>query len=79
MRQQPPNSSFSLMFTLMLTITSRKKTVEVENSGKTMTFYESIHAFAQISETTNVDGSNYRLFESIPAVPGTSNHQGLTV
>ena len=44
-----------------------------------MTFYESIRAFPKISETPVCDHSNYRLFERIPAVPGTSNNRGLTV
>ena len=39
-------------------ITSRKTRVEVANSGKTMTFYESIRAFPQILEN-----SHFRSFE----------------
>ena len=39
-------------------ITSRKTWVEVANSGKTMTFYESIQAFPKISEN-----SHFRSFE----------------
>ena len=45
-----------------------------------MTFYENIRAFPKISiETPVFDHLNYRLFERIPAVPGTSNNRGLTV
>ena len=60
-------------------ITSRKTRFEVANSGKTMTFYESVRAFPKISENSVFDHSNYRLFEKILAVPGTSNNRGLTV
>ena len=44
-----------------------------------MTFNESIRAVQKISETPVFDHSNYRLFEKIPAVPGTLNNQGFTV
>ena len=44
-----------------------------------MTFLESIRAFPKIPKTPVFDHSNYRLFERIPAVPGTSNKRGLTV
>ena len=56
--------------------TSRKTRVEVANSGKTITFYESIRAFPKISENFR-----FRSFELpiILAVPGTSNNRGLTV
>ena len=60
-------------------ITSRKTRVEVANSGKTMTFYESIELFRKYPKTSDFDHSNYRLFERIPVVPGTSNNRGLTV
>ena len=46
-------------------VTLRKTRVEVANSGKTMTFYESIQAFPQIYDFNN---SNCRLFERILAV-----------
>ena len=35
--------------------------------------------FRKYPKTPVFDHSNYRLFEKIPAVPGTSNNQGLTV
>ena len=49
-----------------------------------MTFLESIRAFPKTSENGNpktpvFDHSNYRFFERIPVVPGSSNNQGLTV
>ena len=55
-------------------ITSRKTRFEVANSGKIMTFYESIRAYPEISVN-----ARFRSFERIPAVPGTSNNRGLTV
>ena len=57
----------------------RKTRVEVANSGKTMTFYERSELFRKYPKTSVFDHSNYRLFERIPAVPGTSNNRGLTV
>ena len=60
-------------------IFSRKTRVEVANSGKTMTFYENTELFRKYPKTSDFDHSNYRLFERIPAVPGTSNNRGLTV
>ena len=60
-------------------LTSRKTRVEVENSGKTMTFYERSELFRKYPKTPVSDHSNYRLFERIHAVPGTSNNRGLTV
>ena len=57
-------------------ITSRTR-VEVANSGKTMMFYAELYRI--YPKTPIFDHSNYRLFERIPAVPGTSNNQGLTV
>ena len=60
-------------------ITSRKTRVEVANSGKTMTFYERSELFRKYPKTPVFDHSNYRLFERIHAVPGTSNNRGLTV
>ena len=53
--------------------------VEVANSGKTMTFYERSELFRKCPKNPVFDHSNYRLFERIPAVPGTSNNRGLTV
>ena len=44
-----------------------------------MTFYESSELFRKYSKTPVFDHSNYRLFERIHAVPGTSNNRGLTV
>ena len=44
-----------------------------------MTFYESIELFRKYPKTSDFDHSNYRLFERIPAVPGTWNNRGLTV
>ena len=35
--------------------------------------------FRNYPKTPDFDHSNYRLFEMIPAVPGTSNDRGLTV
>ena len=35
--------------------------------------------FRKCPKTFDLDNSNYRLFERIPAVPDTSNNQGLTV
>ena len=35
--------------------------------------------FRKYPKTSDFDHSNYRLFERIPAVPGTSNNRGLTV
>ena len=60
-------------------ITSWKLQVEVANSGKTMTFYESIQLFQKYPKTPDFDHSNYLLFERISAIPGTSNNRGLTV
>ena len=60
-------------------ITSRKTRVEVANSVKTMTFYEMSELFRKYPKTPVFDHSNYRLFERIHAVPGTSNNRGLTV
>ena len=34
--------------------------------------------FRKYPKTPDFDHSNYRLFERIPEVPGTSNNQGLT-
>ena len=48
-------------------------------SVKTMTFYERSELFRKYPKTPVFDHSNYRLFERIPAVPGTSNNRGLTV
>ena len=44
-----------------------------------MTFYERFKLFRKYPKTPVFDHSNYRLFERIPAVPGTSNNRGLTV
>ena len=60
-------------------ITSRKTRVECANSAKTMTFYERSERFRKYPKTPVFDNSNYRLFERIHAVPGTSNNRGLTV
>ena len=81
MRPHPQRSSFSIMLSQMYyyIISSQKKRVEVANSGKTMTFYERSELFRKYLKTTVFDHSNYRLFERIPAVPGTSNNRGLTV
>ena len=49
------------------------------NSGKTMTFYERSELFRKYPKTPVFDHSNYRLFERIHVVPGTSNNRGLTV
>ena len=35
--------------------------------------------FRKYPKTSDFDHSNYRLFERIPAVPGTSKNRGLTV
>ena len=35
--------------------------------------------FRKYPKTSDFDHSNYRLFERIPAVPGTSNNRGFTV
>ena len=35
--------------------------------------------YRKCPKTPDFDHSNYRLFEMIPAVPGTSNNRGLTV
>ena len=35
--------------------------------------------FQKYPKTSDFDHSNYRLFERIPGVPGTSNNRGLTV
>ena len=40
---------------------------------KTSEFYQ------KYPQTTDFDNQNYKLFERIPAVPDTSNNQGLTV
>ena len=60
-------------------ITSRKSQVEVANSGKTMTLYESIQAFQKISENSRFQSFELPIIERIPVVPGTSNNRGLTV
>ena len=44
-----------------------------------MTFYERSELFRKYPKTAVFDHSNYRLFERIHAVPGTSNNRGLTV
>ena len=44
-----------------------------------MTFYERSELFRKYPKTPVFDHSNYRLFERIHAVPGTSNNRGLTV
>ena len=44
-----------------------------------MTFSERFELFRKYPKTPVFDHSNYRLFERIPAVPGTSNNRGLTV
>ena len=51
-------------------ITSRKTQVEVANS----TFYEKSELFRKYPKTPVFDHSNNRLFERIPAAPGTSNN-----
>ena len=55
-RDDEASTSKELIFFNALTdvsITSRKTRVEVANSGKTMTFYESIRAFSKISENSH--------------------------
>ena len=82
MRDDEATTSKEFIFFNTLTdvpITSRKTRVENANSGKTMTFYESIRGFPNNPKTLDFDHSNYRLFERIPAVPSTSNNRGLTV
>ena len=44
-----------------------------------MTFYERSELFRKYPKTPVFDHSNYRLFERIHAVPGSSNNRGLTV
>ena len=81
-RDDEATTSKELIFFNTLTdvpITSRKTRFENANSGKTMTFYKSIRAFSENIRKLPFDHSNYRLFERIPAVPGTSNNRGLTV
>ena len=54
-REDKATTSKELIFFNALTdvpITSRKTQVEVANSGKTMTFYESIRVFLKISENS---------------------------
>ena len=81
-RDDEATTSKELIFFNALTdvpITSQTTRVEVANSGKIMTYFESIRAFLRNPKTPNFHHSNYRLFERIPAVPGTSNNRGLTV
>ena len=55
-RDNEATTSKELIFFNALTdvsITLRKTRVEVANSGKTMTFYESIQAFSKISENSH--------------------------
>ena len=54
-RDDEATTSKELIFFNALTdvpITSRKTQVRVANSGKTMTFYESIQAFPKLSESS---------------------------
>ena len=77
-RDDETTTSKKLIFFNALTDV-RKTRVEVANSGKTMTFYVRSELFRKYPKTSVFDHSNYRLFERIPAVPGTSNNRGLTV
>ena len=40
---------------------------------------KSSEIFRKYPHTTDFDYQNYRFFERVPAVPGTSNNRGLTV
>ena len=74
MRPQPKGAHLLYALTDAL-ITSRKRRVEVANSGK----MKVSELFRKYPKTPVFNHSNYRLFERIPAVPGTSNKRGLTV
>ena len=77
-RDNEATTSKELIFFNALTdvpITSRKTRDEVANSGK----MKASELFRKYLKTPIFDHSNYRLFERIPAVPGTSNNRGLTV
>ena len=72
-RDDEATTSNELIFFNALTdvlITSRKTRVEVAKASK---------FFRKYPKTPDFDHSNYRLFERIPAVPGTLNNRGLTV
>ena len=70
---------FNALTDVCITLRKKKTSEVAKSSPKKIIFYESIRVFPKISETTNFDHSNYQLFKRIPAVPGTSNNQGLTV
>ena len=82
-RDDEATTSKELIFFNALTdvpITSRKTRVVVANSGKTMTFYVASKLFRKYPKKPVFrHHSNYRLFERIPAVDGTSNNRDLTV
>ena len=61
----------------MFALLHEKKTVEDAISGKNP--MKASKLFRKYPKTTSFDHPNYQLLERIPAVPGTSNNQGLTV
>ena len=81
MRLQLPRSSFSLILWQMFRLYNYFTDNASWSCGlwQTMTFKEGSELFQKYPKTPVFDHSNYRLFERIHAVPGTSNNRGLTV
>ena len=70
------------MFSNALTdvlITSRKHELKLQTLAKQWRSMKASEFSRKYPKTPDFDHSNYRLFEMIPVVPGTSNNRGLTV
>ena len=75
MRPQPQRSSFWQMFWLL----HWKHELKLQILAKQLCPMKASELFRNFPETPDFDHSNYRLFERITAVPGTSNNRDLTV
>ena len=81
-RDDEATTSKELIFLTALTdipITSRKHELKLQTLAKQWRSMKASQFFRKYPKTPDFDHSNYRLFERIPAVPGTSNNRGLTV
>ena len=72
-------SSFSLMLWQMLWLLHWKHELKLQTLGKQWRSMKVSELFRKYPKTPVFDHSNYRLFERITEVPGTSNNRGLTV
>ena len=79
MRPQPPRSSFSVMRWQMFRLLHGKHEFKLQTLANQWRSMKASELFQKYPKTPDFDHWNYRLFERILSVPGTSNNRGLTV